>query len=177
MAGQRYRKEQLNSILKILAELFETNQVNSWFIAYGTLLGIVRENSCIDYDDDVDIVCSKNEVGKIQQILKDNNIVIDSNWNTEHFFRTMKTNEYGPVDFYVASVNNDGDFYDEWEKVIWSQCFKQDDINSKTFIQFNWDNVKLNLPYDYEKKLENRYGTDWKIPKRSKGIVPKKSIL
>jgi phosphorylcholine metabolism protein LicD len=175
MGGKGCNKEQLNAALKMIAELFASNNVTKWFIAYGTLLGIVREKSCINNDDDVDIVCAEIEVDKILQILEENNIEMEI--NTRTFFRIKRTNEYGPVDFYVASVNEDGDFYDKWEKVKWSGCFNKDTINSKTLLQLKWEDITLNLPYNYENKLENRYGKDWKTPKQSKGVLPRKAIL
>ena len=36
--------------------------INNWFIAYGTLLGIVRNNNCINYDDDIDNNVSLNDI-------------------------------------------------------------------------------------------------------------------
>ena len=56
MAGKEYAENKLNTILIIIVKLLHSYKATNWFIAYGTLLGIVRNNSCIDKDDDVDII-------------------------------------------------------------------------------------------------------------------------
>jgi len=60
MVGKKWSKQLLNDTLTFIIKLLNDNNINininNWFIAYGTLLGIVRENSCINGDDDIDIV-------------------------------------------------------------------------------------------------------------------------
>ena len=41
---------------KIINKLLNKKKLTNWFIAYGTLLGIIRDNNTIDGDDDVDII-------------------------------------------------------------------------------------------------------------------------
>jgi hypothetical protein len=68
--------------------------------------------------------------------------------------------EVGPnlptIDIYFSDlkVNNIND-------VIWTNIFP-----FKTLL---WKDVTLYLPNKYETNLINRYGTDWKTPKKSKG--------
>ena len=40
-----------------------------------------------------------------------------------------------------------------------------------------WNENILYLPFNYEKKLINRYGKNWRIPQNSKGPMPHKTIL
>ena len=96
---------------------------DDWFISYGKLLGIIRNNSCIDIDDDVDIIIDKKHTKQLLRLVK------------RHKFKfIIKTNaiikiELEPdiptVDLYLSNVNNHGDFYDTHNNVIWS--------NSKPF--------------------------------------------
>jgi phosphorylcholine metabolism protein LicD len=54
MVGIENSKEILNKTLLFYAELFKEHNITDWFIGYGTLLGIIRGNSCIEGDDDVE---------------------------------------------------------------------------------------------------------------------------
>ena len=36
---------------------------------------------------------------------------------------------------------------------------------------------KLYLPFNYETKIINRYGENWKTPQNNKGPTPRKGIL
>ena len=56
MAGKKTDKEKLNRTLEKVCFILNKNNINDWFIFFGTLLGIVRENSCIQGDDDLDIM-------------------------------------------------------------------------------------------------------------------------
>lgn len=63
-------KNVLNKTLSFIVKLLNKNNVKNWFIGYGTLLGIVRDDSCIDGDDDVDIIVDKCNYNIIANLLK-----------------------------------------------------------------------------------------------------------
>ena len=173
MAGGRRRKEDLNRCLKYFIKLLNDNNINNWFIGYGTLLGIIRGNSCIDGDDDIDIVIDINNRDKLINILKKNNLYIRQ--DEGNFLKAQNTNVTNPckVEFYMATVDENGNFNDTWEKVIWSNCFNE----QNELIKYMWNDNLLYLPFNYEEKLINRYGNDWKIPQNSKGPTPKKLCI
>jgi len=158
----------LNHTLHYVVNLLSEHHITKWFIGYGTLLGIVRNNSCIDGDDDVDIICDNNDSEKLKQIFTKNGFTIVINKN--NFFQITKNNSI--VDFYCADVNGDH-YYDKWEHVIW----KNASMNGK-FIKKKWNGIYLQLPYQYITKLKKRYGTNWKTPiKKYKGTQRNKSLL
>ena len=55
MAGKKLPANVLNNTLLAIIKLLNDNNINRWFVCYGTLLGLVRENSCIDNDDNITI--------------------------------------------------------------------------------------------------------------------------
>jgi len=71
MAGKSLEKDLLNNTLVIVADILNLHLNNKWFIGYGTLLGIHRENSCIQNDDDVDILIDIKDKDKVYKALKD----------------------------------------------------------------------------------------------------------
>ena len=73
----------------------------------------------------------------------------------------------------MCDVDNNGNFNDVWNNVIWSNCY----VSKNTLINIKWNGKVLYLPNNYVEKLINRYGDDWNIPKKSKGIIPPKRVL
>lgn len=183
MAGKKNSKEKLNNTLLFIIKLLNANNINNWFIGYGTLLGIIRENSCIDGDDDIDIIIDINNYDQIKKILMENgiklNIELINNIKTEckiegdYILKTEDDDNYCSIDFYMAIIDEEGNYDDKWERVIWSECYN----DNKELVEYMWNENKIYLPFNYEKKLIGRYGEDWKIPQDNKGIFPRKSIL
>jgi len=165
MAGTSFcSQEKLNKTLIFLASLLNKHNITNWFIAYGTLLGIIRENSCIDNDDDIDIICNRNDYDKIKELLSSNGFTFEYGYDintSKDILKTKETSEYVTIDFYMAEINYEtGDYKDNWEKVTWSKCFDK----NKQFIEKEWNDVTLFIPHDFETKLEKRYGKNWRIP-------------
>ena len=172
MGGSSISKNVQNKTLGFIVKLLNDNNIKNWFIGYGTLLGIVRDDSCIDGDDDVDIIVDKSNYNIIENLLTQQNITF-WDFNNDNFLKTNSTNEYCTIDFYMANLDEKGNFHDIWENVIWSECYNE----KNELIQRIWNGHMLYLPHSYEEKLINRYGEDWKIPQNTKGPIPRKIIL
>ena len=169
MAGEKESKDKLNLSLIKISKILNKNKFDQWFIGYGTLLGIVRNNSCIDGDDDIDIICNIDDYQKVRDILLKENYELEFGHGIEDTKRIIKTKpslESVSIDFYMTEVDDNGNFNDLWEGVIWSSCYLK---NSNEFIKLNWNNTTLNLPANFYKKLEKRYGIFWRIPQKNKG--------
>ena len=164
MAGSKHSKEVLNRTLLFISKLLNDNGINDWFIAYGTLLGITREGSCIDNDDDVDIVTNKINYDAIRKLLTDNGIEITRRHkigDSKNLIKTVPTDIYGSIDIYMADVNKQsGDFFDKWVKALWTNCYCDNELP-----KIEWNGQYINVPMDIETKLINRYGDKWRIPR------------
>lgn len=175
MAGESQTTSVLNGTLETILKLLNIHNIQNWFIGYGTLLGIIRNNSCIDGDDDVDIVIDCLNYDKLKEIMIDNGFTIEYGYDinkSKNILKTKNSNGCCSVDFYMASVDEKGNFHDKWENVIWSECYENDNL-----IERMWNNNKLYIPHNYETKLINRYGLDWKTPRKTKGVDPRKHII
>lgn len=159
MAGTATDKEKLNHTLEKVCSILNENNINDWFIFFGTLLGIVRENSCIQGDDDLDIMISIDSFENARTILLDEGFKLQI--DNGRILKTKPCDRYGSIDFYVCNVNASGDFHTPWHGVISTNSYL--DLTLKTFITKDWKSTVLNLPKDYEQKLVNMYG-DWKTP-------------
>lgn len=70
-------------ILKWFNNLCEQEQLH-YFLAYGTLLGCVREQGFIEWDDDIDLWMPRADVEKLETVFEDYN-------NGRYFLQTEKT--------------------------------------------------------------------------------------
>ena len=159
MAGSAQPVEKLNHTLIYFVNLLNELEVEDWFISYGTLLGMVRDNSCIDGDDDIDICVHEKHFSIIKKKLDDLKFKPHpiAPQNTNGILKTLDTEELCSIDFYFCSVNEEGDYHDKWERVTWSKCTdEQGEIPSVLF-----ENTKINIPHGSVTKLENRYGPTW----------------
>ena len=172
-AGSSQSHKKLNNTLIKISNDLNEYKIKDWFISYGTLLGIIRNNNCIDGDDDVDIIISKDESYKLHDLIKEKgykyDIIKKNTMKFDNFTRILLSDDLAPVDFYIATKENNN-FNETWEKVIWSNVFP--------VIKKKWkNNCILNLPNNYEIKLEGRYGKNWKVPKQWKGPKPAKKVI
>jgi len=173
-AGNRNSKEKLNKTLLVILKILYTNNIKNCFIAYGTLLGIVRENSCIDGDDDNDIMCDIRDHNKIKAVLTNNGFTFEDHGrlhNSKYILKTKETSDYSSVDFYMAKVDAHGNFKDTWNNTTWSNCYTSD---THKLIEYKWQDSVLYLPNNFITKLKNIYGDDWRIPRYSKSFKHKR---
>lgn len=126
MAGIKQDKEKLNATLLNIAEIFFFNDIEEWFIVYGTLLGITRKNSCINEDDDVDIICNQKYYIKTLTLLLKNGYKLDPNINSPYIIKTLADEKSASIDIYMAEVDNSKNYIDLWEHIIWEKCHAGD---------------------------------------------------
>ena len=157
MAGAPESSQRLNDTLCWIVDLMDKNSINDWFVSYGTLLGLIRDGSCIDGDDDIDICINFDHWDDIYDPLKKKNILTPNEYYIrDNFMCTRKTQKYGQVDFYLCNVTEDGDFIDTWEDVTWSGCYNDGELHTIEFCD-----RKVNIPHNAVEKLSRRYGSTW----------------
>tara|TARA_B100000927_G_C16403919_1_gene444523 strand:+ start:313 stop:846 length:534 start_codon:yes stop_codon:yes gene_type:complete len=169
MVGRKETSEKLNKTLLFLITLLNNNNIKEWFVCYGTLLGLVRENSCIDNDDDIDIIIEKSNYDIVKKILIENNFKLTYNYgigNSKYIIKTNSTSDYCSIDIYMGEYTNNKNIKDLWNNLTINDCFL--DTENKTFIEKKWNGQNIYYPNNYEKILFNRYGKDWKIKQDKK---------
>lgn len=169
MTGSRETSEKLNSTLLFIISILNKNNVKKWFVSYGTLLGLVRENSCIDGDDDIDIIIDKNYYDDVKKLLVKNGFKIEHGHgigkDTRKILKTKNTSTYASIDIYMGEFS-DKDVFDQWNRLNIRNCFL--DNKNKTFVEREWEGQIVYIPNNYKRILINRYGEDWHIKKDKK---------
>ncbi len=77
--------------------------------------------------------------------------------------KTEETDDYASIDFYMATIDEKGNFYDVWENVVWTNCYDTNGPFAGKLFEKPWKDTILYIPANPEQKLRNRYGEDWGI--------------
>lgn len=141
--------------LKLLNEILSKERI-FWEVAWGTLLGIVRDNDFIKWDEDTDIIILAEEEDLFKNLLwdlkKEGFELI--RYERGGLYSISRKGEY--IDFYVLRKASseiryslDGGFF--LEKMI------------KDIMKIDYKGLNIFVPRDYDKLLTFIYG-DWRTP-------------
>lgn len=156
-------------LLLDIISLFNKNNI-FYFLDFGTLLGIVRDNGIICWDDDIDLSILESETEMVLEILKgmetgttkmEIKVVRNNKDEITNFKLLIGNSKKGikmfEIDIFIVR------FKDNLAKQLMSSVpmlyFSQNEI-------VKWLEVDVRVPYRYEKYLEILYG-DWKIPRKN----------
>ncbi|MGE7914515.1 LicD family protein [Lysinibacillus xylanilyticus] len=151
-----------------LTDIFNQHNVN-YFIDGGTLLGIIREQDLIKWDNDIDICIPFEDVEKVQKILMKS--IIRAPIDTKVKIKERYDSENTLICFELTFCMNGIEF----EMSIGILRFENDTaytilnvVNKEYFIKCEelvFKGKKLRVPNKPLKYLTTMYG-DWRVPKR-----------
>lgn len=147
---------------------FNDNDINYW-VDFGTLLGIIRDNDIIIGDTDVDI-CVINypeNIKKIEKALKQltNQGYITKRMTDWNAYRVYYFYDYLYADIYINNM-------DDNKKEFIGATGETSNISYNLIgnIQYiMWNDINVKIPEKIHDTLVWRYGQDYMIPKNSKG--------
>jgi len=162
-------------ILKEVTDVLDENSIEYW-LEGGTLLGVVRENRLLPWDNDMDISIKEDYYDKFIEILpqlnklnrsvrvrkftKDNepfkkgiSRIVKVRNKKMYFFRGEVT-----LDIFIKFKKDDEYFWQVGEKKKSVPSYFYDEL-----IEYAFDGKQYLIPKAYEAYLTFRYG-DWKIP-------------
>lgn len=137
---------------------FALNNQLPFGIIYGTLLGAVRKNSFIEYDEDTDVyILDEYREHLLSLLFRLREIGFEVARYDQDLLSVMRDNDY--IDIYI------------FRKTIFNRrVCNEDSIPGKYFDSFstiNFLGTEFNTLYNYLSFLEKAYGKDWMIPKRN----------
>jgi len=139
-----------------------------YWIDFGSLLGIYRENDIIEGDNDGDICIigeNKEKMKKVKEELNKLNIKLyrEKTWDAYcckyKYFHNSSI--HGFIDIYINKINKENDTYIGATGVN-SNISKKFIKNTK---KYKWNGIYINVPEDINGTLIWRYGEDYMIPK------------
>ena len=151
MAGVKTNQEKLNHTLEVVVGVLHEIDIDDWFIMFGTLLGIVREGSCIQGDDDIDIMISC-DYNRLRAAFESRGFTFTSGFgikNPDTMLKSEMTLEFASFDFYLCEVDG-GEYYTPWHRVR--------SRDSLPVVKRKWRSTTLNLPNGHLDKLQLMYG-------------------
>lgn len=172
---KNFRKNGCDAAKKIVQAMNETNF--QFFITYGTLLGIVRDNKFMQHDDDLDfgILESDNfSWSEIDKIMNKYNITLlhEFIYKDKVVERTYVTQSNISIDFFLYNkILDKQEVYFFLRKK--GEVYKSPNIFTAwkmippTIEKINYKNVyncNFPIPSNYEDILQYAYGPNWKIP-------------
>ena len=161
-----------NQTLLKLVDILNKNNI-PYFIDFGTLLGIVRDQELIRWDDDIDLTCYLNDCERILEALSEF-VETYSDDATVWKYRIIKDLKGGKssivLDFEDYKKNILSFSLDIWllsfinGKAVqtMNKCDEQHFLVSETI---KYKNHLLTVPNQYKKYLEHTYG-EWQVPQK-----------
>lgn len=155
-------EEDARELLTITTNLF--GQIGLKFsLAFGTLLGAIRDHSIIKGDEDVDIfIWNEDLLLENLQFLKDNNYRLCRFISGRIY--SFRVNDRSYIDVYIKRPL----YFSIWS--IYCTCLYDKAVPKRyvsTFQEIDFLGGKYLVPENPEKLLEFYYGSTWRIPTRS----------
>ena len=163
-------------LLKDIHRILNQEKIK-FFIDFGTLLGMIRDNGFIKYDLDIDI----GVIGESAEIVKK---VKEHLINGGYIFKSQMIFKEKIVKqkFLYKQIKIDISYYEQGETT--SKCYlfyidyEANIIHPKNYfsaVQMTYDKIEgikkyqigdyeFNIPINTERLLEQKYGDDWTIP-------------
>lgn len=151
-------KEIVNRNLRILAEVLDKIDIN-WGPAFGTLIGIVRNNDLLPWNPVFDIYILKEDEERFKDalwLLQDLGFFLVRH-ERRGLYYLMKDSEYFKI-FVLHKISSD-------VRHTGGADFIQETYLQNT-IKWNFMGINLNVPAKVDEYLEFRYG-DWYKPKQT----------
>lgn len=158
---QKHTQKTLRVIAKDMIEEFNKQGVDYW-VDYGTLLGIVRENDIIQHDNDVD-VCMMDTPENHPKVRAAMDALYKKNkgyiftyepWGAYRIkIKSLIWNRFADV-YLTKQVDN--------KYVDPTGAIPVEMVGKKQYI--DWQGLKVPVPEHIEESLVWRYGDNWRTP-------------
>jgi phosphorylcholine metabolism protein LicD len=164
------KQEALLELLIKLTQLLDQNSIPYW-LDYGTLLGAVRHQGFVPWDDDLDLGVFDRDRKVISELIKDNFDDTYSIYESGEHDKFLKFEKYYginrvSIDLFTYMNNNvvlKGEFYPK--DIVYNKPFPEEAI--LPFRKLPFEGQEFNIPNEYHLYLKKNYGEYMSLPKNS----------
>lgn len=148
-------KKKAGENLILLKKILDKNNI-SFQLAFGTLLGAVRDKDFITHDEDIDLIVFEKDKQKLLDILPEllNEGFKVGRYDRRGLLSIIRNGEY--IDIYFFKKHSEGLL--TCSGILCPTTFL---VNST---KYEFRGNFYNIPIDYEGFFEFEYGENWKIP-------------
>ena len=165
--GKNYNSKIRDKFFQETIDIIDKNFHDFFFMSCGTLLGYIRDNDFIDWDDNIDLSFffknnSLEKISKLRNILINNDYV--SRLEVKENYIKLANYKYG-YKLDLCSLKKDKNYLN-------ANLYKVPIYSCENFKIIKFKNKKLYIPKEYKKYLSFLYN-DWEKPKKNNYVTLK----
>lgn len=158
-------REIIKKLRLLLYESYELIDYKNKFLHAGTLLGSIRGNDIIPYDDDIDLGVYVENINDLENIKNQiRKSAREKNFIVKNIYFGLKLLKYNlgiDIFFYTKTPNGRIEYVTNMPKLIWpNEYFLRSEL--ETFDKGYIGDKQYNIPKNSEIVLERFYGKNWK---------------
>lgn len=163
--SQRLFREKSDAVMRDVQARLEESSC-SFFFAFGTLLGIIRDNKLLDRDMDIDIIvsaCTEEKIQKIERILEQKGYEHEYQFHVDNIGIVQDTYSLKKIRLDINYGFSDGErdrvYLLNGEDVV---VFYYSPVD--TLEKYIFHGIEINVPEEPEIFLQEIYGINWRRP-------------
>ena len=192
IAAWKIAQSKMTGMLKVFVDICNKHDINNWWVAGGTLIGVVRHKGWIPWDGDIDLSMMEDDYERFKKIVQSElpstmlfqspetdklykkigvSKIRDKHSCYKHPKRTWKWHSGLQIDIFLYKEKDN-----KVVPIVWNTDIKTYD---KNFVlpakKMSFEGIDVNVPHQYSAYLKSNFGKKSPISLRSKNVYHMKA--